>query len=589
MSIKSAKYGANETFIDVTETVLNELKKSNSLKVCNELFTDPLIGVVKELVITYKDESIEKIKENNMYIYNKSIINKEQQSINILDNLHKNIKLKYGSLKDEFPEQQMAVMYIKPNNKVLEIGGNIGRNSLIITNLLEKQSNLVVLECDENIAKQLKENKELNNANFQIENSALSKRKLIQKGWDTIPSDVLKAGYKWVPTINYEELKNKYQIEWDTLVLDCEGAFYYILMDMPEILNGINTIIMENDYHDINHKKYVDMILSNNGFKNVYKRSGGWGVCYNCFFEVWCIEENQLLYPITFSIPEEKVIKNLPNKTKMVATIIPGNQKTYIYDNEKDYYNGYQNSFFGITTKKAGWDCLRHYEILANGCIPYFPDIELCPVNTMSLLPKNMFIECNNLYKIYSNKNIKELNNTDTEILNKMVDKLLSYTLNNLTTVKIAKYILDKSKKNNTSKILYLSGNTEPDYLRCLTLHGLKMIYGINCHDFPKISHIYKNNKIDAKKLYGKGITYTNLLDQELNNNIEEPTVIENINNKYYDLIIYGSYHRGVPYYDLISNIYKPDKIILLCGEDIHRCDYKKWVNKGHYVFVREF
>ena len=44
---------------------------------------------------------------------------------------------------------------------------------------------------------------------------------------------------------------------------------------------------MENDYHDIEHKKYVEMVLSNNGFKNVYKRSGGWGVCYDCFFEVW--------------------------------------------------------------------------------------------------------------------------------------------------------------------------------------------------------------------------------------------------------------------------------------------------------------
>ena len=27
--------------------------------------------------------------------------------------------------------------------------------------------------------------------------------------------------------------------------------------------------------------------------------------------------------------------------------------------------------YFWITIK-AGWDCLRHYEILMNGCIPYF-------------------------------------------------------------------------------------------------------------------------------------------------------------------------------------------------------------------------
>jgi hypothetical protein len=35
---------------------------------------------------------------------------------------------------------------------------------------------------------------------------------------------------------------------FDTLVLDCEGAFYYILQDTPEILEGIKLLIMENDY-----------------------------------------------------------------------------------------------------------------------------------------------------------------------------------------------------------------------------------------------------------------------------------------------------------------------------------------------------
>lgn len=67
MNIKSAKYGANNKFIEVTEIVLNELKKSNSLKVCNKLFSDPLLGIVKELIIEYEDKSIEKVKEGNIY------------------------------------------------------------------------------------------------------------------------------------------------------------------------------------------------------------------------------------------------------------------------------------------------------------------------------------------------------------------------------------------------------------------------------------------------------------------------------------------------------------------------------------------
>ena len=53
----------------------------------------------------------------------------------------------------------------------------------------------------------------------------MCKRKLIQKGWDTIESDVLLDGYTNVNTITLDQLYSKYNIMFDTLVLDCEGAF----------------------------------------------------------------------------------------------------------------------------------------------------------------------------------------------------------------------------------------------------------------------------------------------------------------------------------------------------------------------------
>ena len=143
------------------------------------------------------------------------------------------------------------------------------------------------MESDPEIAKQLEHNRNINNLEFQIEPSALSKRKLIQKGWETLASEEVLPGYKEVNTITYNDLIKKYNIQFDTLVLDCEGAFYYILMDMPEILDNIKLIIMENDYHDINHKNYIDDILKSNGFNTIYVQSGGWGPCYDRFFEVW--------------------------------------------------------------------------------------------------------------------------------------------------------------------------------------------------------------------------------------------------------------------------------------------------------------
>jgi hypothetical protein len=298
-----------------------------------------------------------------------------------------------------------------------------------------------------------------------------------------------------------------------------------------------------------------------------------------------------MLYPISFSIPKEKIISDIIPKEKIMSTYIPGipgDSRTYIYDNETEYYNEYKKSYFAITKKKAGWDCMRHYEILANGCIPFFIDIENCPVNTMALCPKDLFIEANTLCSKFITKNIYELTMTDLNEYYILRSKLLEYTKNHLTTDKMASYILEKTNFTNVTRILYLTQDPSPDYLRCLTLHGFKELFGEKCHDFPKIPHIYKSHNLDINNLYGRGMTYSNLLEPNLHNNSLDNTIEEDIKNKYYDIIIYGSYHRGMPYYDLICQVYKPNEIILLCGEDIHCCNYNYFLEKGHNLFVRE-
>lgn len=73
----------------------------------------------------------------------------------------------------------------------------------------------------------------------------------------------------------------------DTLVSDCEGALYYILLDTPELLNGMKTLIVENDYDDIEKKRFVYRIVTEKGFRRVYVKSGGFGPCSAFFFEVW--------------------------------------------------------------------------------------------------------------------------------------------------------------------------------------------------------------------------------------------------------------------------------------------------------------
>jgi FkbM family methyltransferase len=292
-------YGIITNSIDVTNICLEKLIKNNIITIPSgdinraNYFTDPLPGIHKNIIFDNNDfikvyDEFTKIKIN---ILDNTINAISENDINNkLLNIQSKLKINYGSLNDELPEQKMVTRYLSGNEKVLEIGGNVGRNSLIISSILKDSSNLVTLECDINIAKQLEENRDLNNLNFHIESSALSNRRMIQKGWDTEISEILHEGYNWVNTITLDNLKNKYNIEFDTLILDCEGAFYYILMDMPEILNNINLIIMENDYWDMSKKNYIDEILTKNNFIVDYSEAGGWGPCYNNFFEVWCRE-----------------------------------------------------------------------------------------------------------------------------------------------------------------------------------------------------------------------------------------------------------------------------------------------------------
>lgn len=284
-------------------------------------------------------------------------------------------------------------------------------------------------------------------------------------------------------------------------------------------------------------------------------------------------------YPISFCIPEIKIVDQIPEKTRDFAFLIPGDLNTYIYKTEDDYYKGYQSSYYAITKKKGGWDCLRHYEILANGCIPYFLDLDKCDSQTMYFLPKDLLREAMKIEGV-SPKGIdhKRFNRAKYyEILAKLID----YTRRHLTTKRMAEYVLQTIGYSGEGKILFLSKDASPDYLRCLLLVGMKELLQDRIVDFPKIGHIYTNYSGEPL-LYGRGFTYTKIVDDLP---INRENIAERIRNKEFDLIIYGSIHRGCVFHDLVKKVYKPEEIIYFCGEDAHKCRFFRIKN----LFLREF
>lgn len=153
------------------------------------------------------------------------------------------------------------------------------------------------------------------------------------------------------------------------------------------------------------------------------------------YFKRELMQDGPNLHPISFCIPAMKMTTEpfLP-KTKEMGKVIPGKLETYIFkENEEDlYYKDYQESFYGLTMKKAGWDCMRHYEILANHCIPYFADLDSCPPRIMSHLPKDLIKE---------GMSLRDQAPFPEEKYYKICDQLFEYTKENLTTKKMAEYV----------------------------------------------------------------------------------------------------------------------------------------------------
>jgi len=310
-------YGIINQNIEVTDICNKKCIHNDVLYITNnqydrdQLFTDPAVGYDKFVFIHIN---------NDIYVFNNSRqvfldINDKKVAYNdlnvpyhirrritmhCLNWIQDKLNIKHGTFMEEDVEQKLAVSYITGNEKILEIGGNIGRVAMVVSYILNMHNNInfVSMECNTEIAEKLIENRDNNNLKFQIETNALSNRQLIHYGWSNVESGVLLPplngiSYQQVTNIAFEELQNKYNIEFDTLIVDCEEAFYTILQDFPNMLTNINLIIMENDYLEQYKKDYVDKILIENTFQIVYAESGGWPrelnrfPCYDNFYEVW--------------------------------------------------------------------------------------------------------------------------------------------------------------------------------------------------------------------------------------------------------------------------------------------------------------
>jgi hypothetical protein len=342
-------------------------------------------------------------------------------------------------------------------------------------------------------------------------------------------------------------------------------------------------------------------------------------------------QETVNIHPIGFSLPEENVVSQVPPKIKSFGRVIPGITSTYYHlYNESLYYEDMRKSLFVLTYKKGGWDCLRHYEIIAAGSLPLFPDISDCPSHSLTLHPKSLyqlFLKQPGLeltghrtgqMTYQFDKMEMNLSLFDSELYSATVSAMLQYFHNVLSTKAIAKYLLDtmcrysqgKLKKKLPTKILYLTHQDHDmdkgDYATDLILHGLIKLLGEQpiVTDFPSRDCLYKtsiefnetsylNRRL---KLYGSGFSWGLKIDHFSKEILRNQKQIETmITNHEYDLIILGSGHRDgwasrLWYWDLICKYYHPLEVGFIDGADYHlkKKILEKYSQCAGHLFSRE-
>jgi len=157
--------------------------------------------------------------------------------------------------------------------------------------------------------------------------------------------------------------------------------------------------------------------------------------------------------PISFSIPQEKIRTQFVEKNQLFARHVQCDeaykiswvqencQRSYAFADEEEYRDDLARSYYAITMKKGGWDCMRHYEIAANGAVMAFHDLQVKPEGCAphgltdmenvvafgtadELVEKMQFIEKDNIFRKIQNASMRWALDHISEIV---ASRLLDY------------------------------------------------------------------------------------------------------------------------------------------------------------------
>lgn len=172
-------------------------------------------------------------------------------------------------------EQELANKFILTDDIVLELGARYGSVSCVINSKLKNKKNQVVVEPDSRVWDALEKNKNNNNCEFNIVKGFISNKKL-----DLTNLDVHFGGYgatfvennnTKIQSFSLDEIKKKYNLNFNVLVADCEGFLETFFDENPTFYDNLRLIIFEADYPEKCNYNKIKNTLINKKFNKIFE------------------------------------------------------------------------------------------------------------------------------------------------------------------------------------------------------------------------------------------------------------------------------------------------------------------------------
>jgi len=189
-----------------------------------------------------------------------------------------NVELGYSILGTyEKNERFLVKKYVKPNDRVLEMGACIGVVSCTINRILNDKTKQVSIEPNPQMLEYLIKNRELNNSQFEIETAIITNKDEVDfymGGQAFLSSNTIQnKGYKIKKKgLKFNELINKY-FEFNVLVMDIEGGELDFFRNFDIGKTAIELVIFETHlgHNLLNESEYNECfeLLTKYGFKRI--------------------------------------------------------------------------------------------------------------------------------------------------------------------------------------------------------------------------------------------------------------------------------------------------------------------------------